>query len=219
VADIKVSALPAVSSALLTHELPVNETGTSKKVTLDQVLVLDAARSSVFGVSTTTQAITANTDTYITGSRCVIPATTGRGSIKAGTMYRVRMHASKTAAGAQAPVFTVRFGTAGSTADTSIGVITFASQTAAVDEGRVEINCTWLTIGSGTSATMRAWGALSHRLAATGFSTSNESCILAATGAGHNSTLASAGVGVSVNTGTSAAWTLAMVQVELINLA
>lgn len=39
-ADTKVSALPAVTAAALTNELPVNEAGTSKKVTLDQVRTL-----------------------------------------------------------------------------------------------------------------------------------------------------------------------------------
>jgi hypothetical protein len=37
VADTKVSALPAVSVAASTNELPVNEAGTSKKVTVAQL--------------------------------------------------------------------------------------------------------------------------------------------------------------------------------------
>ena len=36
-ADSKVSALAAVSAALSTHEIPVNESGTSKKVTIGQI--------------------------------------------------------------------------------------------------------------------------------------------------------------------------------------
>ncbi len=39
-ADIKVSGLTAVAAALTTHELPVNEAGTSKKVTIAQIFAL-----------------------------------------------------------------------------------------------------------------------------------------------------------------------------------
>ena len=218
-ADTKISALPAASSGLLTHEFAANEAGTSKKVTGAQIVALDAQFSTAFSAATTTQAPAAATDTYVTGSRCLVPATTGPGSLKVGSQYRVKMHVSKTGAGTVAPIFTVRFGTAGTTSDTSIGVITFAAQTGAADEGFIELFCTWITIGSGTSATMRPVGTLVHRLATTGLSTSGSSCILGAVGSGHNSTLASAGVGVSVNTGTSAVWTLGNVQAELFNLA
>lgn len=36
-ADTKISALTAVSAGVATHEFPVNESGTSKKITLDQI--------------------------------------------------------------------------------------------------------------------------------------------------------------------------------------
>lgn len=39
-ANVKISALPAASAALTTQEIPVNENGTSKKVTVAQVLAL-----------------------------------------------------------------------------------------------------------------------------------------------------------------------------------
>lgn len=218
-ADAKVSAFPAASAALLTHELPVNEAGASKKVTLDQVLVLDGQLSSVFNASGSSQSPGAS-DFYLGGSRLLIPAATGRGSLKAGSMLSWKVQCTKTAAGTAAPVFTVRYGTAGTTADTAIAAATGAAQTAVVDLAMFTITAFLLTAGSGTSATARAGLDISHSaainaglggppLAGTGVN---------AVGAGFNSTLASAGIGLSVNAGTSANWTVTMVAASLVNL-
>jgi len=70
-------------------------------------------------------------DTYLVGSSVPVPL----GLLKATSKYRCRFTVTKTAAGVATPIVTVRFGTAGSTADAARCTLTFAAQTAAVDEG------------------------------------------------------------------------------------
>lgn len=71
-ADTKISALAAVTAALVADELPVNEAGTSKKMTVQQVLTLFLA-SSIFDsnhiVLAGTQELTlvGTTKTYLAG--------------------------------------------------------------------------------------------------------------------------------------------------------
>lgn len=154
------------------------------------------------------------TDTYLTGSNVAIPA----GRIKPGTIYRLKMYMSKTGAGLATPIVQIRMGTAGTIADTSRCTITFAAQTAVIDEGFIEIYATFRSYGSGTATIIQGSGLLNHRLAATGLSTSNASSITA-TGAGFDGTTANTYIGCSLNAGTSAAWTVTMVQAEIQGLA
>lgn len=134
-------------------------------------------------------------------------------------MYRCKFSVSKTAAGVVAPVINVRFGTAGSTADSSRATLTFAAQTAVVDTGFIEVFVTFRTVGSGTAAILEAVGTITHTLTATGLSTAATSIAITTTGTGFDSTVANSILGISVNGGTSAAWTIALVQAELYNLA
>lgn len=150
-------------------------------------------------------------DTYLTGSDVPIP----QGKVRIGTKYRVRFNVVKTAAGVAAPIITVRVGTAGTTADTARAVLTFAAQTAVVDEGEFEIEVVFRA--SGVSAILQAMGILGHRLAATGLSTSNNS-VAVNTGAAFDVTGANLKMGLSVNGGASAAWTVNIVSAELVNL-
>lgn len=217
-ADTKFSAATAVTTPAGTTEWGVNEAGTSKKLSLDQVIAYDAQVSSVFAASVAAQGAGFAADTYLTGSRVLIPATTGRGAVKAGSMYRAKFAATKTAAGAATPIINVRVGTAGSTADTSRGTLTFPAQSAAIDTGLFEVFATFRTVGSGTSAVLICTGTLVHVLAATGFSVIAAPAALAAASGGFDSTVASLGIGLSVNGGASAAWTVQLVQAELFNL-
>lgn len=152
-----------------------------------------------------------NTDTYLAGSNVVIP----QGKIKVGTKYRCKFNIVKTNAGTAAPVITVRVGTAATTADTSRAVMTFAAQTAVVDEGVVEIECVFRA--SGATAVIQALGTLGHRLATTGLSTANHSTAIN-TGGAFDVTGANLKIGVSVNGGASASWTVSLVSAELENL-
>lgn len=78
-ADTKVSGLTAVAAALTTHEIPVNEAGTSKKVTIAQILALGAqgALSGGYAQITANQAgITTAVD--ITGLTVTVTVLAGR---------------------------------------------------------------------------------------------------------------------------------------------
>lgn len=153
-------------------------------------------------------------DTYLAGSNIAVPTT----GLRAGTRYRLVFDATKTAAGVAAPVITLRFGTAGSVADAALVALTFPAQTAVADVGRFAVEVTFRSVGSGTSAVVQAMASLIHGLAATGLSTSSAP-VQIGTSSGFNSTPANSIIGVSVNGGASAAWTVSLVQATLENLA
>jgi hypothetical protein len=210
-ADTKISALTAASAVAGANEFVINEAGTSKKVTATQIKTF--VDQAIRNASVSTPAAGFASDTYLVGSACAIPD----GRLQAKTQYRVRFRVSKTNAGTTAPVITVRIGTAGTTADASRAALTFVAQTAAIDNGTFDIWCTFNSVGSGTSAVLEANGTLTHSLDITGLAnvgspTANN------VGAGFNSTTAGSIIGLSVNGGTSAAWTITGVQADLINL-
>ena len=153
---------------------------------------------------------TFSTDTYISSSAVNLRPN----DAQAGTRYYCMVFIEKTAAGGAQPVLTIRYGANGSTADTSLGTITFAPQTAAVDTAILEVWVTFRAVGSGTSATMSAVARLTHELAATGFSTDNIS-FHRTSNAGFNSEVAGGKVGLSINAGASAVWTVYMVHARI----
>lgn len=150
-------------------------------------------------------------DTYLAGSVINIP----QGKVKVGTKYRVKFNVVKTAAGVAAPVVTCRVGTAGAIGDAARATLTFAAQTAVVDEGVFELEFDFRAAGA--SAVIQALGVIGHRLAATGLSTSNNSVVIN-TGAAFDVSAANLKIGLSVNGGASAAWTVSLVSAELVNL-
>ena len=165
---------------------------------------------ALYNVSVAAQGAGFATDTYLTGSNVVIA-----GRIQAKSIYRLRFDASKTAAGVATPVITIRTGTTATTADTSRAILTFPAQTAVVDTGIFEVVVTFRTIGA--TGVIQASGNLVHNLAATGLSTSNSPVVLA-TSAAFDTTTANLQIGVSVNGGTNAAWTVQQATAELLNL-
>ncbi len=80
------------------------------------------------------------------------------------------------------------------------------------------LTVTFRSVGSGTSAVIQGVASLLHGLAATGLSTA-ASPAARVTSAGFNSTLANAVIGISINAGASAAWTVTQVQAGLENLS
>lgn len=155
------------------------------------------------------------TDTYVTGSRIAFPS----GSIKVGSRYYCMVRMTKTNAGTATPIVNIRVGTTGTTSDASRGTLTWTAGTAAADDAVLEVWMHFLTVGSGTSATIRTVGRITHKLSVTGFTgTAAVSESEVATSGGFDSTAASLGVGISINGGTSASWTLQMVQSSLENL-
>lgn len=187
--------------------------GTNKKTTAADIVTYAKNNLRAMNANTATLGPGFASDTYLTGSSILIPA----GSLQAKSMYRCRFSVTKTGAGVAAPIISPRFGTAGSTADTARGALTFAAQTAVVDEGLFEILCNFWSVGSGTAAVIRSVGTLSHRLSITGLSTDVTGMKTAAS-SGFDSTVANSIIGISVNGGASAAWTINLVQAELINL-
>lgn len=152
------------------------------------------------------------TDTYLVGSSFTIP-----NAVRVGAQYRCIFDVTKTAAGVATPIIIVRFGTAGSTADAAILTFTFNAQTGVVDNGTFAIWLTFRTVGAGTSAVLQGMAILEHNLAVTGLGSVNPGGWqqLLATSSGFNSTVANSILGVSVNGGASAAWTVQLVQSEL----
>lgn len=150
-------------------------------------------------------------DTYLTGSGITIPSD----SLNTGTRYHLIFDVSKTAAGTATPIITIRFGTAGSTADTARLTFTFLAQTAVADIGTFEIWLTFRTVGA--SAIIQGTAQVRHRLSVTGLQ-NLVSTTLQVTSASFNSGIANSIVGASVNGGTNAAWTVQLVQAELSNI-
>ena len=160
--------------------------------------------------STGTQSITAATVTYITGSAITTA------NIQAGTVVTWDISVTKTAAGTAAPVWTVRFGTTSSTSDSTLLTFTGAAQTAAADTGMITIKCVFRTVGSGTSAVLAGHYSLVHQLDQTGLSTGGGGAYVASSG--FNSTTASSFLGITVNSGAAAAWTINQVMTKIENI-
>lgn len=212
-ADTQLSNLPAIVTVSDLDELYVNDGGVSRKMTLNQLVAYVSARQNVHNASVASQTGFA-TDTYLTGSNILIPAS----RLQAKSKYRCKFNVVKTAAGVATPIINLRFGTAGTTADTSRGTLTFSAQTAVIDEGAYEFEAIFRTVGAGTAAVVQSLGQLSHRLSVTGLGVGVSEPKIATSG-GFDSSVASSQIGLSVNGGTSAAWTINVVSSVLENLA
>jgi len=151
-------------------------------------------------------------DVYLAGSNCMMMAPP-----KIGTTYRCVFDLTKTGAGTATPIIIVRFGTAGSVADTARATFTFAAGTAAIDTGMVEIYIHFRSVGA--SGVITGAAKISHHLAATGLTATGASGtgIILVTSGAFDTTVASSFLGVSVNGGTSFAGTVTLVQAEVYN--
>ncbi|WP_374333026.1 DUF2793 domain-containing protein [Aestuariivirga sp.] len=151
-------------------------------------------------------------DTYLAGSNIAIPV----GRLKAGTRYVLSFDAAKTAAGTAGAILTLRLGATGSLGDAALAALTFPVQTAVADDGRFSLEVTFRSAGA--AAVVQAVAALTHSLSATGLA-NVAGPVRRATSAAFDATLAAAQIGVSVNGGAAAAWTVSLVQARLENLA
>lgn len=200
----KISALTAVTTPVGTDVVPVVNGGATKGLSLTQI---NAYCEPISVASVANQTPAAATDVYLTDSGIAIPQT----RIQARTFVRWRIFASKTAAGTATPIFVIRHGTAKTTSDAARCTITCGAQTAVINAGcMIEVLATFRSVGSGTSAVLQ--GAVAQGVA--GFHTIGG----VATSSGFDSTVASTFLGLSVNTGTSAAWTITLVQADLLNI-
>jgi hypothetical protein len=146
-------------------------------------------------------------DTYVTNSGLIIPSF----GMKAGMLFRWFVTASKTAAGTAAAVYTVRIGAAQGVGDTARLALTAAAQTAAADNGLLIVIASVRNVGaSGVIAGAASWAKTQAGTAGLGGSIDGVSSTF------DNSALAGQYVGLSINGGASAAWTLTAVSSELI---
>lgn len=153
-------------------------------------------------------------DTYVTGSNWPIVNT----RVQAGTFFNWVVSMSKTAAGTAAPTFNIRYGTAGAVGDTSRVLFTGPAQTAAADTAWLEIFAIFRATGA--SAVLQGELRLHHNLAVTGFASVNPAGVvfLSTTSGTFDSTVAASIIGLSMNGGASAAWTVTAVTLLVGNL-
>jgi hypothetical protein len=145
--------------------------------------------------ATAAQGALATTEVYLTNSNLLIPAA----GMQAGQTYVWHITVSKTAAGVAAPIWTFRIGAAGAIGDTSRLALTSGQiQTAAVGDGILtavlmvrSVSATGVIVGSGGTGPAPFGGGGSG-----------------ASGTFDNTALAGQYVGLTVTTGTSAAWTV-----------
>lgn len=162
--------------------------------------------------SATSDVVATAADTYLTGSSLAIGA-----AQMAGTVLRWRIVATKTAAGVGAGVFSVRFGTAGTTADTARNTFTLSAQTAATDTGQFDLMCIVRSVNATTGAVQCVLGVI-HQNSTTGLVSSNETGVFQVLSANFDNTSTSLIAGVSVNPGTAGVWTFQFVLAEARNL-
>lgn len=141
-------------------------------------------------------------DTYVTGSKLFVPTS----GLAVGMVYICRLSLSKTGAGAATPVWTVRLGTNGSTADASQWAHTGVIQTAIAETGFYELITTVRSIGAsgvlqGTLTVARTGGA-----AATGLA--SVPAVELSGAAADKSWVSTQVIGLSINPNTSAVWTV-----------
>jgi hypothetical protein len=211
--NTRYTLLPVADPLDGSETLGLAQASVSKRATIDQIITRGGGGTR-HNSSVASQGPGFASDTYLVGSSIVIPD----GRLQAKSMYRCVFSVTKTAAGVATPIINIRFGTAGTTADASRAVLTFAAQTAVVDQGMFTILANFNTVGSGTSAVIGAAGTLSHGESNLGLGVERTG-MRTNTGGGFDSTVASSILGVSVNGGASAAWTIALVQADLLNLA
>lgn len=218
-ADVKISGLPAITAIDDDDLMTVVEDGVSKQITMSQLTTYFEARGRSNNASVAQQTW-GGSEAYLVNSNCAIPNNPSGGNrLQAKAKYLCRFYVAKTsAAGTATPIINIKIGTNGTTADSTRATLTFAAQTAVADEGRIDVEVTFRTVGSGTTAIIRAQGTLDHRLASTGLANVNTS-IVGNTGSGFDSTVQNTFIGLSVNWGTSFVGTTDLVQAELLNLA
>lgn len=159
--------------------------------------------------STASQAPSAATDTYVTGSRIVLPSA----GFQAGTRYRCRISVSKSTTGTAASVWSVRIGTAGTTADTARTTHTTVAQTAIADVAWFELNVILRNVGAAGVLQSSLVTSRNTGTAATGFAAVPVQEVTSA--AFDTSWSSGLGIGVSINWGTGALVTITQVQTDL----
>ena len=198
--DTKISALTAVTTPAVTDEFAVNQGGVSKRMTLAQIKLANTPGKNS---STAAQVITANTVTYLTNSGILVPST----GMAVGQVYRWYIGVTKTAAGTATPIWTFRSGSAQTTADATILTITGTAQVATASGTLIIVTVLVRAVGSGTTGIVV--GSINTGAASFGIGGN-------AVSAGYaNNAEGGKYMGLAVNTGASAAWTVNSVHGEI----
>ena len=162
--------------------------------------------------STASQAPTATTRTYITGSKITVP----KNKLQIGTIFRWRFSMTKTAAGTATSTIDIAVGTAGTTSDTARVSFTKPAGTAAADEAWCEVHCICRGPLSASGIFVGQF-IMTHNLSATGHAVIP--CVVVNTvSSGFDVTVADLFVGLCITTGASDAITIQMVTAEAVNL-
>lgn len=148
-------------------------------------------------------------DTYVTNSGILLP----NFGMQAGMVFRWTISASKTAAGTAAPVYSVRIGTLQTTGDTARLQLTGPAQTAAADIGLLTLLLTVRSVSA--TGVIQGTANWSHNGAATGFCNNDSGSVEGSSAAFDNSALGGNYVGLSINGGASASWTLTQCVAEM----
>lgn len=159
-----------------------------------------------------TQAAAFAADTYVTNSDLLVPSF----SVQAGTQIMWQISASKTGAGTAQPVYTVRIGAARTTADTSRLALTGPLQTAVADIGTLILMVTVRNVGAAGVLQGTAWWdhrgtAANTTTSGTGFANDSTGHVEGTSAGFDNSALGGQYIGLSVNGGASASWTVTQV--------
>ena len=209
-ADTKISALAAASVVADANEIPINEAGTTKKVTALQFKAYIG--ESLNNASVADQAISATT-AYVTNSNIPVPV----GKLRIKTVFKYHLTITKTAAGVTAGCAVIwKLGAAGTTGDASILTFTFGTPTGAADVAEIDIE---VTIRGPLSASCIASGdaRMNHNLASTGFSTLPSEVKQVTSGA-FDATAANLIAGLTITTTALSVWTVTQCIAEAINL-
>lgn len=188
---------PAAGSSILYVD------STNKElVTLDDAGIAKNVRTLTNQGLTTT----AGADIYIVGSAISVPPTL----VRVGAQFIWQLIMSKTAACTSAPVYNIRIGTAGTTADTArVTWTSTLNQTAATDSALATIMCTVKTASA--SGVITGGMMLQHKNTATGFANAQVDVGAPTDSAAFDLTVASLIFGLSINpgnTGANAVWTI-----------
>lgn len=179
---------------------------TKRLVTVDDAGGIRGLLSRNFSIASQGAGFAA--DTYVTNSGLLIPSI----GLQAGFLFRWLINASKTAAGVAAPIYTLRLGPNQSVADTALMTLTPAVQTAVADNGTLLLTALLRNVGAaGVLAACAAWAKTQAGTAGLGGSIDGVSAGFDTTGR------AGLYLGLSINAGTAAAWTLTAVAGDLNN--
>lgn len=155
-------------------------------------------------------------DAYITNSDILIPSF----GFKQKMSIQWRLTGNKTAAGIAAPAYRIRIGALRTTADTERLLLTGPAQTAIADIGTLNILLTCRTAGAAAILQGAAWwdhrGTAASSTGGTGFANDGTGHVEATSAAfdAQGSAIGGLYVGLSINAGASAAWSLTQCRAE-----